>query len=67
MAVEKRNRKVPYLRDVTRAVRGVMAAGATPTRVEIDPDGRLVIIVTDEKQSETPQTPFDAWKNARSA
>lgn len=29
--------------DVTRAIKGVQAAGMTITRVEIEPDGRIVV------------------------
>jgi hypothetical protein len=40
--------------DVTRAVRGVEAAGHAPRRVEIDQDGRIVIVmVEDETASPT--------------
>jgi hypothetical protein len=33
--------------DVTRAVRGVTAAGQAVARVEIDPNGRIVIVTTE--------------------
>ena len=31
--------------DVTRAVRGALAAGVQMTRVEIDKDGRIILMV----------------------
>jgi hypothetical protein len=34
--------------DVTRAVRAVVAAGQAVARVEIDPDGKIVIVTTGE-------------------
>jgi len=33
--------------DVTRAVKGVTAAGQAVARVEIDPNGRIVIVTTE--------------------
>lgn len=60
--------------DVTRAIRATMAAGIAVARVEIDKDGKIVIITL----AETPQTlasdldaELEAYearrKNARSA
>jgi hypothetical protein len=34
--------------DVTRAVRAVVAAGQAVARVEIDPNGKIVIVTVDE-------------------
>jgi hypothetical protein len=34
--------------DVTRAVRAVVAAGQAVARVEIDPNGKIVIVTTPE-------------------
>jgi hypothetical protein len=34
--------------DVTRAVRGVVAAGQAVARVEIDPNGKIVIVTVGE-------------------
>jgi hypothetical protein len=34
--------------DVTRAVRAVVAAGQAVARVEIDPNGKIVIVTTGE-------------------
>lgn len=55
-------RKVPFRQiDVTRAVRAAVAAGLNVTRIEIDPDGRIVLIHGDGPV--TADTPFDEWKN----
>jgi len=54
------------LRDVTRALRGVEAAGFKPKRFEIDADGKIIIALDNDSNVEAA-TPFDAWKNARSA
>jgi hypothetical protein len=37
-------------RDVTRAIRAVVAAGRAVVRVEIDPDGKIIIVTTDEPE-----------------
>jgi hypothetical protein len=34
--------------DVTRAIRGAEAAGKTVARVEIDPNGKIVIVTASE-------------------
>ena len=44
--------------DVTRAVRAVAAAGQAVARVEIDPDGKIVIIVN---ASELEQREGNEW------
>ncbi|MGC2223860.1 MAG: hypothetical protein WA624_16700 [Methylocella sp.] len=46
-----------------------MDAGLVVARVEIDPDGKIVIILSDGTKPETT-TPLEAWKakqNARPA
>lgn len=51
--------------DVTRALRGALAAGVKVGRVEITPTGGIVITAEGCKADATP---FDAWKakdNAR--
>jgi len=55
--------------DVRRAVQGATDAGLTVARVEIDPDGRIVI-VSGEGMPKEATTPLEAWKarkNARQA
>jgi hypothetical protein len=52
--------------DVTRALKGAVAAGLKPSRVEIDAAGRIVL---DFGQG-TPAAeanPFDTWKAKRDA
>jgi hypothetical protein len=53
--------------DVTRALRGAIAAGVEIARVEIDPrDGNIVILTP--RVSSSPLDPYDVWKaesNAR--
>jgi hypothetical protein len=54
--------------DLTRAVRAVEAAGMKVTRVEIDPDGR--IILQSGGAPAVPSSELDGWlekNNARSA
>jgi hypothetical protein len=43
-------------RDVTRAVQAVKAAGEKVQRVEVDKDGRIVVIVGDEDQTTAATT-----------
>jgi hypothetical protein len=57
---------------LAKALKATKAAGLPVSRVEIDPDGRLRILIGDgERAAEAPQTPFDLWKekqrNARPA
>ena len=51
-------------RDVTAAVKAVEAAGHAVKRVEITPDGRILVItgkVGDEKESPSGTAPLDKW------
>ena len=41
--------------DLTRAVRGVEAAGYVARRVEIDQDGKIVVVVAVEAEPDTVQ------------
>ena len=53
--------------DVTRTLRGAVAAGVEIARVEIDPRNGIIIILT-PRDSGTLVTPYDVWKaeiNAR--
>lgn len=51
--------------DVARAVKGVTAAGLTPSMAEVLPDGRIVVHIG--LQTPEPQNPFDRWKSKRDA
>lgn len=50
--------------DVTRACKGVIKAGLTPRRAEIDRDGKIVVVF-DGDHSAKPPTDFDRWKAGR--
>jgi hypothetical protein len=55
-------------RDVTAAVKGAVAAGVEVARVEVDRQGRIVIVAgKPNEQSVTEVNALDAWmaKNAR--
>ena len=55
-------------RDLTRAVRAVTAAGMSVAKVEVDKDGRIVVVVGEPGKIES-QTPLDRWiaQRARTA
>jgi hypothetical protein len=56
-------------RDVCAAVKGALAAGVVVARVEVDNEGRIVIIAGKSSDSTTAANALDVWiaKNARSA
>jgi hypothetical protein len=57
-------------RDVCAAVKGAVAAGVEVARVEVDKEGRIVIIAGKPNEATpTAADALDAWmaKNARSA
>jgi hypothetical protein len=57
------------LKDVTRALRASIAAGVEVQRVEIDREGKIVLVVgspAEPEASETP-TPLDSWRASRGA
>jgi hypothetical protein len=45
--------------DVTRAFRAAKAAGVRVARVEIDRDGRIVIVTADEQLERTERNEWD--------
>ena len=52
--------------DVTRALKGAVAAGVEIARVEIDPRAGSIIILT-SRDFRAPLAPYDAWKGKSSA
>lgn len=55
--------------DLTRAVKAARAAGLNVARIEIDPDGKIVLVHNTETIS-GPLSALDEWKakkNARSS
>ena len=47
--------------DVTRALRATVAAGVGVQRVEIDRDGKIVVVTGEATETE-PVNEFDRWK-----
>lgn len=55
-------KRVAFLQgDVTRAIKGVRAAGIDPGPVEIYPDGRIVILPTGTEKTDAAN-PLDRWE-----
>lgn len=52
--------------DIARAIKGAAKAGLLIGRVEIDEDGKIVLIAGSE-QTMTTQTPLEKWKAGRNA
>ena len=52
--------------DVSRAVKGATAAGLKVSRVEIDADGKIVL-VSGDAAPKGPASDFDTWKGKRDA
>lgn len=51
--------------DVTRACKGVLAAGLKPQRAEIDAAGKIVMVFDDAGRAPLPAgegMPLDAWR-----
>jgi hypothetical protein len=52
--------------DVTRALRAADAAGCQVRRVEITPEGRIVVIMAEPSEDEA-ELPLDTWRATRAA
>jgi hypothetical protein len=49
-------------RDVTRAVKAVAAAGVTVAKVEVDKDGKIVVVVVGADKTQDPaDTGTNSW------
>jgi hypothetical protein len=48
--------------DATRAVRAVIAAGREVARMEIDADGKIIVVTGKATSTNEPATDFDKWK-----
>lgn len=60
-------RRQPFRQaDVSRALKGALAAGMKPTRAEITAEGRIVLSFEDGTSPE-PADAFDNWKRRRDA
>jgi hypothetical protein len=53
--------------DVARALKAASSAGFKVSRVEIEPDGKLCLLMADGALVDQPSTPFDAWREKRNA
>jgi hypothetical protein len=47
--------------DITRAVRAVRAAGVDIARVEVDADGKIVVVAGKPDDSSIKRSPLDQW------
>jgi hypothetical protein len=52
---------------LTRACKGVQAAGCDVAKVEIDADGKITVTTTKGAGTPMTETPFDEWKRQRDA
>ena len=50
-------------RDLTAAVKGAIAAGCAVARVEVDKDGKIVVIVLGKEQSPEKPDGANEWDN----
>ena len=52
-------------RDVTRALKATLAAGLKVARIEIDKEGRIVILTP--RMTAAPASAYDTWKAEQDA
>jgi hypothetical protein len=48
-------------RDMTRAVKGVTAAGVTVAKVQVDKDGKIVVVVGEPRQNSVSSIEGNEW------
>lgn len=53
--------------DVSRALKGALAAGLKPSRAEITAEGKIVMSFGADTPAPEPSSPLDAWKAKRNA
>jgi len=59
-------RRTPFRQsDLSRVLKAALSAGVPLSRVEIDPDGKIVLVAVGERRELTSD--FDAWKAKRDA
>jgi len=46
--------------DLTRAIRGAQGGGMLVAQVEIEPNGKIVLLVRSDRLSPEPSNPWDA-------
>jgi hypothetical protein len=53
--------------DVTKAIKAAVRAGLPVARVEISPEGRIIVIAgkAAPEQDAAPQTPLEEWRAQR--
>lgn len=61
-------RRAPFTQaDIARALKGAASAGLRVARLEIDAEGKIVIISETGAPPPEPATEFDAWRAKRHA
>jgi len=50
--------------EISRAVKGAVAAGVPVTRVELEPDGKIVLFISEPILTQ-PKDDYAAWKGQR--
>lgn len=53
--------------DLTRAVKGIVAAGVPTARAEIEPSGKIVIVFGEPDVQVDAPSPLDDWRKSRGA
>jgi hypothetical protein len=48
-------------RDVTKAVKGAIAAGVEVLRVEVDKAGRIIVVTAKQGENQTPEREANEW------